>query len=140
MQDKLIKIFKKAKYNPEPELAFSILATITAQNKRVTQIKLWSLSFIGLVSLTGLIPALQILLSDLSSSGFYEYFSLIFSDGGSMLSYWKDLGFSLAESLPIMSIVSILFLFFICFLSLKYLIQQINKNKLLNSVTLSLSI
>lgn len=140
MQDKLVKIFKNAKYNPDEGLAFSVFQTIITQDRRIARLKLWSLGFVLFASSMGLIPAFQILSSDLIHSGFYEYFSLIFSDGGAMLSYWKELSFSLAESLPTMSIVFTLSMLFICFLSLKYLIKQINKDQLLTSATLSLSI
>lgn len=140
MQSKLVKIFKNAKYNPDKGLAFSVFQTILAQDRRTARLKLWFLSFVLFVSSVGLIPTFQMLSSDLIHSGFYEYFSLIFSDGGVMFSYWKELSFSLAESLPIMSIVFTLSILFVCFLSLKYLIKQINKNQSLNSATLSLSI
>jgi hypothetical protein len=139
MQSELIKIFKNAKYEPSPDLAFSVWRTIIAQDKRTARFKLWSLSLVLFVSSVGLIPAFQILLSDLTHSGFYEYFSLIFSDGGSMITYWKELSFSLAESLPIMSIVFILSLFFVVFLSLKYLFKQIGNSRLINAATLSLA-
>jgi hypothetical protein len=141
MQDvKLTKIFKNAKYEPDSKLAFSIWSTLIAKDKHATQIKMWSLASVLFASLIGLVPAFQILLSGLAHSGFYEYFSLIFSDGGSMITYWKELSLSLAESLPVMSIVFALSLFFVCFLSLKYLIKQISRNQSLSSPSLLLSI
>jgi hypothetical protein len=129
MQNKLSKILKEAKYKPEPGLAFSILNTIASKEKRTTQIRLWSFAFISFASLVGLVPAFQILLSDLAHSGFYEYFSLIFSDGGTILSYWKELALSLAETLPTTSIIFTLSLAFIFFMSLKYVIKQIINNQ-----------
>jgi len=90
------------------------------------------------VSAVGLIPAFEMLLNNLAQSGFSEYFSLIFSDGGSMLTYWKELSFSLAESLPVMSIILTLSTLFVCFLSLRYLIKQIGKNNLMSAITLSI--
>jgi hypothetical protein len=137
MQDNLIKIFKKAKYEPSPDLAFSIWHTVVVQNKYMVKFKLCIFVFTGFFSLVGLVPVFQMLLNDLTQSGFYEYFSLIFSDGGSMLSSWKELIFSLAESLPIMSIIFTLSLIFIFFLSLRYVIKQINRNQLLSFGTLS---
>ena len=130
MQEKLIKIFQKAKYKPEPILASTVWDAIIARNKRIIRFKLWIFSFMGFASLVGLVPVFKILLNDLAQSGFYEYFSLIFSDGGSMVTYWKELFFSLAESLPVFSIISTLSLFFIFFLSLKYLTKQIIRNQL----------
>lgn len=128
MQDKLIKIFQKAKYEPESDLSENIWRKIIARDKFRTQIKMWIFAFFGFISLAGLVPALRALTSDLTQSGFSEYFSLIFSDTGVILSSWKELFFSLAESLPIVSITATLLLLFVCFLSLRYLMKQIKNN------------
>ena len=138
MQSKLTKIFKNAKYEPEPDLAFSVLYTIFKKEKSSTRIKLWSLSFVLFLSTIGLIPAFEILLNNLAHSGFYEYFSLIFSDSKLIFSYWKELIFSIAQSLPVMSIVLSLSLIFVFFLSLKYAMRQINKGHLISSEALSI--
>jgi hypothetical protein len=139
MKPNLKDIFQKAKYEPDVNLAFSVWQTLMMQEKRADKFKLWSFSFIGILSFVTLIPTLEQLFSDLTHSGFYEYFSLIFSDGGAMLSHWKEFYFSLVESLPIMSIIFTLSVLFVCFLSLKYVFKQIIKNQLINaSVLLSI--
>ena len=140
MQDKLIKIFKEAKYEPDSTLPLSVWRAIIIREKRMAKIKLWSFSIVGIASLSILIPVFEMLLTDLAHSGFYEYFSLIFSDGGSMITYWKELSLSLVESLPLMSIIFTLSLFFIFFLSLKYFLGQIGREKLMDQRVLSLSI
>ena len=140
MEEKLKKILKGAKYESDSKLSISIWNTLIIREKRVILLKLWSLSFVGLASLGLLVPAFEMLFNDFAHSGFYEYFSLIFSDGGLMLSYWKELSLSLAESLPIMSIIYTLSLFFVCFLSFKYIIKQFAKEQSANTATLSLSI
>ena len=130
MQDKLTKVFQKAKYNESSILAENVWNTIVAREKRNTQTKFWAFFSLGATSLAGLVPVFKVLSNDLSQSGFYEYSSLIFSDTGLMLSYWKELSFSLAESLPIMSIVFTLSLLFVIFLSIKYVLKQIINNQL----------
>jgi len=130
MQDKLTKVFQKAKYNESSILAENVWNTIVAREKRNTQTKFWAFFSLGATSLAGLVPVFKVLSNDLSQSGFYEYSSLIFSDTGLMLSYWKELSFSLAESLPITSIVFTLSLLFIVFLSIKYVLKQIINNQL----------
>lgn len=137
MQNKLTEAFQKAKYEINQDFGDNIWHTIVARDKHITQIKLWVFGFTGLASLIGLIPTLKTLSSDFLHSGFYEYFSLVFGNNGSIVSYWKELVFSLAESLPIMSIVLTLFLLFICFLSLKRLMKQVDKSRLINSLILS---
>lgn len=120
MEQKLTKIFQKTKYTPEEELKEIIWNTIKTHQKRSTKIKLWVFSFAGIVSFTALIPTFKILLNDMTQSGFYEYSSLIFTNDKSILLYWKDLVFSLAESLPTTSIILTLSLTFIFFLSLRH--------------------
>ena len=137
-QTRLTEIFKKAKYEPSVDVAPSIWQTITMRNKRINQFKLWAFSFAGFISLAGLIPAINMLFNDLTKSGLYEYFSLIFENGGSVVSYWKELVFSLAQSLPIMSIIFTLSLIFAFFLSLRYLMRQVGKNQLLTLTALSI--
>lgn len=137
MQDKLTEIFKKAKYEPNPGLAFSILNKMVMHDKKMTRFKLWTGTFTGIASLVTLVPVFQILLDNLTHSGFYDYFSLIFSDSGLMFSYWKELILSLAESLPMMSIILTLSLIFIFFLSLRYVMKQIGRNQFISFGTLS---
>ncbi len=130
MQDKLTKIFKSAKYETATDLNKKVWNTIIIRNKRNIRIKFWTFASMGLASFIGLIPVVKILLTDLAQSGFYEYFSLIFSDSGTIFLYWKELILSLAESLPIMSVVYAFSLLFIVFLSLRYLMKQVGKNQL----------
>jgi hypothetical protein len=100
------------------------------REKHLTLIKLWSFVAMGVFSFIGLIPALKILSNDFTQSGFYEYLSLIFSSSGSIITYWKDFLLLLAESLPVISIISLCTLIFIFFLSAKYAMKQIIKSQL----------
>jgi hypothetical protein len=137
MQDKLTEIFKKAKYEPTPDLAFSIFNKIVIHDKSMAKFKLWIGTFTGIASLITLIPVFQVLLDNLTHSGFYDYFSLIFSDGGLMFSYWKEFTLSLAESLPMMSIIFTLSLIFIFLMSFRYVMKQIVRNQFISFRTLS---
>jgi hypothetical protein len=133
METKLTKIFQEAKYEPDSKLARAVWGAIVRRDKLITRLKLWAFALLGLVSFGGLVPATQALFDDLTRSGFYEYFSLIFSDSRSVLYYWKELSFSLAESLPIVSTIFALSLIFACFLSLRYLMKQVGRNQLILS-------
>jgi hypothetical protein len=130
MEKELIKAFSKIR-EEKSDLASNIWHKIVMRDRRIVRLKLYTFLLIGLTSLIGLIPAWQILSGDLARSGLYEYFSLIFSNGNSIVSYWKELTFSIAESLPTMSIALSLSLIFILFFSLKYAAKQIgNKGQL----------
>jgi hypothetical protein len=130
MEQKLRKIFQKAKYENTQNLADNIWSVILLREKQATRFKLWAFTLAGFASLAGAIPAIKALSSDLVQSGFYEYFSLIFSDGGSVISHWKEFVFSIAESLPTMSIIISLSFVLVFFLSLKYATKQIIKGQL----------
>lgn len=129
MQERLKKVFLKAIYTPEKSLADQIWHAIALHNKRITRLKIWTFSLTGSASLLFFIPMLKILLNDFTRSGFYEYLSLAFSNGGSLIAYWKDFLSLLAESLPVISIISTLTLVFIFFLSLKYVMRTIIKSQ-----------
>lgn len=132
MEQKLVKAFKAIRYEINSDLSENIWQAIVLRDRRIARIKLWTFSIIGLVSFIGLIPVLKIMLSDLTQSGFYEYLSLIFSSG-SIITYWKDFLLLLAESLPVISIISSLTLIFIFFLSIRYALKQIIKGQLMLS-------
>jgi hypothetical protein len=139
MEKGLTKAFHKAIYKGDTTLAEDIWRSILVRNQHIARIKLWSFSFLGFASFVGFIPVFKTLSNSLAQSGLYEYFSLIFSNGSSVLSYWKELLFSIAESIPTMSIVLSLSFVFVFFLSLKYVMRQIIKGQSYSAEFLTLS-
>ncbi|OGI60309.1 hypothetical protein A2641_01125 [Candidatus Nomurabacteria bacterium RIFCSPHIGHO2_01_FULL_37_25] len=130
IKENLKNAFLKGSLLPEANLADDIWKAVIKRNQRIVYSKLITLSLTGFVSLYSLAPAFRMLALDFSQSGFYEYLSLTFSSGGSIVAYWKDFLLLLAESLPVMSILLFLMLVFVFFLSLKYAIKQIVKGQL----------
>ena len=128
MEENIKNCFQKAKLESNQELKDKIWQKITLRNKRIVSFKIASFSFLGLISISALVPMFQILVNDFTQSGFYEYLSLAFSSGGMFSTYWKEFAYSIAESLPIMSIVFSLALLFVFFLSLRYVLKQIINN------------
>jgi len=88
------------------------------------QLALFSIGVVG--SSVALIPAFQMVQSELVASGFVEFFSLLFSDLGLVMAHWQNFVFALLESLPVMSIVAFLAVIFIFIESLKFLTHNIN--------------
>jgi hypothetical protein len=129
MEENLKRALKKAKYEPLAELKDKIWRKIVTRDKRIAYLKLISFSSVGIVSLMGFIPMWKMLANDFTQSGFYEYLSLALSKGGIFSSFWKEFIFTLAESLPTMSIVFSLTLVFIFLLSLRYVVKQIINNR-----------
>lgn len=52
-------------------------------------------------ALAGVFFAAQYLDQSFQQSGFYEYLSLVFSGDGTILAYWKELLYSLVETMPV---------------------------------------
>lgn len=61
-------------------------------------------SFGAVISALGLIPAYLALQASLAESGFFQFFSLIFSDSEIIAAYWQNFVLSLLESLPIINL------------------------------------
>jgi hypothetical protein len=136
MEKELKKVFHNAIYKESSAqnsiLSENIWGNIVLHDKRVALFKLGAFSLTFLASLIGLISTWKLLSSDLAQSGLYEYFSLVFSSGSSIFSYWKELALSIAESLPTMSIILSLSLILVSFTSLKFMVKQIVKGQLLS--------
>lgn len=130
MKEGLEKAFQKAIYEPEAGLSDKVWHAVILREKRIYTIKLWAFSFAGILSLIGIVPAFKMLFTDFAQSGFYEYFSLLFSNGGAISSYWKELSLSLVQALPLTSILLSLTLVFFFFLSVRFAMKQIIKGHL----------
>jgi hypothetical protein len=66
-----------------------------------------ALSFAPVIIIVA-IPVWQSFTADMVRTGFWQYFSLAFSDFRIVMSDWKDFGLGLLESLPILSTVAFL--------------------------------
>ncbi len=74
--------------------------------------------FVGLASIAGIFLSVQYTIQEVYLSNFYQYLSLIFTDGGSILPYYKDFILTLAESIPLVGITAMLALVVILLSSL----------------------
>jgi hypothetical protein len=128
MQGNLKRAFHKIKYEPEPSLARHICLNLVMRDKRIVNLKIYIFSFIGTISFLGLIPVLKMLISDFSRSGFYEYLTLTFSSKA-LFSAWKELTYSIAESLPATSLMLAFGILFIFILSLRFISKQITRGQ-----------
>ena len=133
MEDELIRAFCSAKYEAKAGLSQDIWRTIINRQARVARLKLWIFSAVGIGSIIGIVPVFKVLASDLAQSSFYEYLSLVFSSNKTLTLHWRESAFSLAQSLPTISLALSLALVFILFLSIKYAMRQVAKGQLLFS-------
>ena len=86
-----------------PGLEQNIINKINKIEKRKLFVKQSIYGLVSLISFAGIIPAVSYVLKSLSTSGLYEYISLIFSNTET-LAYWKELSLSILESMPFLGL------------------------------------
>jgi hypothetical protein len=128
-QNHLSLILEKAKSQPDTHLSDAIWHIICTKQARMSRNKSIIYGTIGVLSLVTFIKTAIDLADQFRRSGFYQYLSLAFSDGRLVLSYWRELALSLADSLPLTSLALALLLLLILFVSLRKVMHQF-KNQL----------
>lgn len=78
---------------------------ISALERRAARIRMTIFGILSLVSLAALVPALQYTAEQFYVSGFYDYTKLIFSDSSLVVTYWREFGLSLVDSLPSLALL-----------------------------------
>lgn len=131
MEKNLQKLFKQASYTPESRLSGDIWKVIEYKKNHISKINLLKYMILGVLSLSGSIFSIKILIEQLSKLGFFDYLSLVFSDSGIIVTYWKEYIMTLAESLPIFSLNLSFFLLFILFISIRKMSYQFKQKLLL---------
>ncbi|MEI7688657.1 MAG: hypothetical protein WCI91_00550 [Candidatus Nomurabacteria bacterium] len=131
MNENLSKLFKQTYNHPEGRLSDDIWYAI--QTKQAKSLKIQSLVYgiIGILSLGCFVFMIFYMKKQFTSSGFFQYVSLIFSDGNLFASYWKEYLLSLADSLPVASLGASVFLLVSILISVRKLLKQY-KNQLLS--------
>src|SRR6266496_1203918 len=98
---------------PPKHLLGGILARVALARRRAARVKLVAASFGLLASVTALLPAFWYLLQEFYTSGFYDYFSLLFTDHSVAIAHWQELLLSLTEALPSIAILVLLGVVFV---------------------------
>ncbi|MFA6445927.1 MAG: hypothetical protein WCW14_01600 [Candidatus Paceibacterota bacterium] len=112
---------------PDSSLYFRILARIKKEENKSTRIQLVISGLITISSIAALVPTTTYLVSEFANSGIGQYLSLLSSDGGSMLSFWKEFSLVVVESLPTLGIALILLVLLVLSISLIALIKTLRK-------------
>lgn len=106
MEDKYKKLFKNIEIIEVPKgLEARITTWIDKKEKRLARIRIFAFGGSAVASFGASFWAMVYLIKSVEETGFWQYFSIIFSENGAALAYWKELSISLAESLPITSCV-----------------------------------
>ncbi|MCX6740395.1 MAG: hypothetical protein NTZ49_04155 [Candidatus Parcubacteria bacterium] len=94
---------------PPAELQAIIISRINAlSNSRILKLKVVLFAVSSTVSAVAAVFAFMVFRSNLAETGFWQFFTLLFSDHEILMSYWQNYLMSLAESLPISSLVLLL--------------------------------
>jgi hypothetical protein len=101
----LHELFKQEGTNPTPsDLAYRTILKIDAIAVKSARQNKYLWGAISVLSLFFVFTASWETIGAVSASNFGTYFSLFFSDTGTAFSLWKEIGISLIDSLPILSI------------------------------------
>ncbi|MDD4989276.1 MAG: hypothetical protein PHV42_02520 [Candidatus Pacebacteria bacterium] len=93
---------------PSENLKLTIIKEVRhIENRKIKTRFIFSVTLL-VASLGGIVEAFVQFVQHSNQSGFSQYASLLFSDNSVFFSYWKDLGLSLVESLPLVSTVLLL--------------------------------
>jgi hypothetical protein len=130
VEQKLQKLFKNASYLPEGRLSGDVFRFIEYKSSRITKLKRFGYLSLSVLSLSGSVLSIKVLIEQSTRFGFFKYLSLVFSDSGVIALYWKEYVLSLADALPVASLITTLFLLFVLFISIRRASYQF-KSKLL---------
>jgi hypothetical protein len=98
-------LFTIPSYAPRPGTLDRVLAAVYArqQASRLWRVRIFATT--AALSVGALVPMAISMVNAFSTSNFATYVSLIFSDVSVVSSYWKEIGASLIESLPAVSLM-----------------------------------
>lgn len=104
---------------PGGDFCEAVLLRVHAIERRTARLRFMVLGSMTLASILALVPAYRFAATEFTQTGFREYLSVLFSDSATVLSYWHELLFLLAESFPVLAITLLLFVAFVLLGSLR---------------------
>ena len=131
MKDNYKRLFEKInQFEPSEKLQDGILAKIDLEKRRSAGIRLIFFGIVATFLFVAVVPSSQYVAREFYQSGFYQYFSFIFSDSGAVLSSWKEFTLLLAESAPLTEITIFLATILAFLVSVKLAIKNVCVRKL----------
>ncbi len=123
------KLFQALDPVDVPEgLSSSIIAKIRKEQQRNARLQLAISAPLAFISGVAVVFTFQYLAQELSRSGLGDYFSVLFSDGGAVLTYWREFALSLLEQIPILSMILFLSATLALLGSMRSLVKNIQTN------------
>lgn len=121
MKENYEKLFACLEITEPPEglLARTLDRLEKAKQRRAfKRLTLFSLGLIA--SATALVPLGRMFYVEVSASGFWQFFSLLFSDFGAVMAVWQNFILTLLETLPVFSLAGFLAAIFVFLELLKF--------------------
>ena len=109
-------------------LADKIMVRIERRKMIQSRVRFFVADALAGLSFLSLFPIAINTFKQLQTSGFLSYFSLLFTDGGTMLTYWREFLLSLAESLPLLQLTLIGLSLLVLFISLRFASKNYRQN------------
>ena len=123
MEHDIQTLLTKTNYHSERRLSDAIWLSINTKERKHAQLKRIGYGMASIVSIGTLVPASITLVQQCIATGFTGYFSLLFSDTGSIASVGKEIMYALGEALPVVSVSICLLLVVVCGMSLRELFR-----------------
>ncbi|HQK63917.1 MAG TPA: hypothetical protein PLF16_02085 [Candidatus Staskawiczbacteria bacterium] len=111
--------------NPSPQLYLKIMKRLRQEERILAGKRIILFSIMFSSSLAGLVSVGKMLVSQLQTSGFISFASLIFSDFDVAAAYWQNLLLAILEAMPTMSIALCLAILLIALQSIRLLSKNI---------------
>jgi hypothetical protein len=109
MSNNLEKAFKALGELKSPDLLNSkILLRIDRERVKRLNRQVLITRIVGGLSFVSFFPIFINLVSQMQNSGFWNYLSLLFTDTGIVMTYWKQFSMSLIEATPVFPLTLIL--------------------------------
>jgi hypothetical protein len=90
------------------DLESRVLARIHNKQNFQTKIKIGFFAFNSVLTASLIFVVGKYLIEIIAKTGFYEYVKLAFSGDTAVYAFWKELAYSLFESLPVISVIALL--------------------------------
>jgi len=110
---------------PSPDLLEKVLGRLKEKRRAAILKKIFWHSLGVTVSGIALIVTFQMAKADFANSGFWQFFSLIFTDSKILVSYWQNYILSLLETLPAINLILLLGSASFFLILLKYWIKDL---------------
>lgn len=118
---------RKFKLIEPPEDLFGKVMERIQEERKIAEMKrrLVYVSAFFLFSIFACVPMWNFFKAEATQSGFLQYIGLVFYDFRVIAAYWQDLGLTILETIPAVSIAGMLAVFFAMLISLRFIIRYV---------------